>query len=125
VKVLGSAVAGEAGKKVVESTTREAKKAYRQNKTAVNAAAKKAAKAVAGSAALRAGAYGAAAAGVLYAGGKALDANRAREARAWANKQLAITKKKVKLTPEQERTLWQQYYDHALKQPVTNSFVGK
>ena len=126
VKVLGSAVAGEATKKVGESVAREAKKAVRQNKDAIKSAAKSAGKAVAGSAALRAGVTGAAIAGTLYVGGKVLDANRAREAKKWADQQLAATRKKLpKLTPEQAATLWNQYYQHALKKPVTNSFSGK
>jgi hypothetical protein len=124
VKVLGSAVAGEATKKVGESIAREAKKAVRTNKSAL----KSGAKAVAGSAAARAGLAGAAIAGTLYVGGKALDANREREAQRWAKEQLAATKKKLgkqKLTPEQEQKLYQQYVEHARKKPVSNPFVGK
>lgn len=125
VKVLTTAVAGEVGKKVAEHTYREAKKAVRQNKDTLKSAAKSAAKAAAGSAAVRAGVYGAAAAGVVAAGGAALSAQRRKEAKAFADRELAKTRKKVKLTDAQASTLWQQYYDFKLKQPVTNSFVGK
>lgn len=68
-------------------------------------------------------------AGVAVAGGKALTANRKREARAFAARELAKTKKRLpkgqRLTPDQEATLRQQYYDFAVKRPVTNSFSGK
>lgn len=124
VKVLGTAVAGEATKKVGESVYREAKKAARQNKTAIKAAAKK----VLTGGAATAGATGVGIAATLYAGGKALDANRRREARAFAASQLALTKKRLapqQLTKQQADTLYQQYYEHALKQPVQNPYLGK
>lgn len=128
VKVLGAAVAGEATKKVGESVAREAKKAVRQNKGAI----KKAAKTVAGSGALaagaRAGVVGAAIAGTLAAGGAALSANRRREAAAFAKAQLARTKSKLPkgaLSAAQEKTLYDQYYQFALSKPVTNPYSGK
>jgi hypothetical protein len=127
VKVLGSAVAGEASKKVAGDVARQAKKAVRQSGGA-RAVAKKVAKVAAGSAAVRAGAVGAGIAGTLYVGGKALDANRRREAAKWAAKQVSLTKKRLapqKLTPEQEATLYRQYFDHFVQQPVTNPFLGK
>lgn len=128
VKVLGAAVAGEATKKVGESLAREAKKAVRQNRAPIAKAAKK----VAGSAALaagaRAGLVGAAVAGTLVAGGAALSANRRREAAAYAKAQLARTKSKLPkgaLSAAQEKTLYDQYYQFALSKPVTNPYTGK
>jgi hypothetical protein len=64
----------------------------------------------------------------LKVGGKALTANRRREATNFANQELAKTKKRLgqqRLTSEQEQTLWQQYFDFAVKRPVTNPFLGK
>lgn len=124
VRVLGQAVAVESGKKVAEHIAREAKKAARTPaaKKAIATAVKKVLPAAA-----TLGATGAGIAATVYVGGKALTANREREARAFAKRELANTKKRLtqKLTAEQERTLYEQYYRHALKQPVTNSFVGK
>lgn len=125
VRVLGQAVAAESGKKVAEHVVREAKKAVRQS-----GGAKAVVKKVAGSAGAatlaRAGLYGAAFAGVLYTGAVALNAQRAREAKKWADEQLSITRKRLpQLTVGQAQTLWNQYFEHAMKRPVTNSFVGK
>lgn len=123
VKVLGSAVAGEATKKVAEHVAREVKKAARTpgGKATAKAVLKKAA-AVAGVVPTIAG-IGA----TLYVGGKALKANRSKECRAWAKEQLAATKKRLteKLTPQMEATLLAQYEAHCNKKPVTNPFLGK
>lgn len=124
VKVLGAAVATESGKKVVEHTVREARKALRTPKgraTAVRVAksAGKAVKAVGTATAIGA---------VLAIGGAALDANRRREARAYAKRELAATKKRLapqKLTAEQEATLLRQYEEYYAKLPVQNPYTGK
>lgn len=125
VKVLGTAVAVESGKKVAEQATRNvraaAKKAAKNPK--VKAAAISGAKKVAKVAGAATGAGV-----VLVAGGAALSANRRREAAAWARSQLAATKKRLapqKLTAQQEATLYNQYYEFALRRPVTNSTLGK
>lgn len=123
VRVLGTAVAGEATKKVGEHIAREAKKAART--PAGRAAAKKAltkAAAVAG-VVPTAAAIGA----TLYVGGKVLKANRSRECKAWAKRQLADTKRRLtqKLDAAQEATLLRQYEEHCAKQPVTNPYTGK
>lgn len=128
VKVLGTAVAGEATKKVGESIAREAKKAVRQNKAPITKAAKKVAGSAAVAAGARAGLVGAAIAGTLAAGGAALSANRRREAAAFAKAQLARTKSKLPkgaLSAAQEKTLYDQYYQFALSKPVTNPYSGK
>lgn len=128
VKVLGAAVAGEATKKVGESIAREAKKAVRQNKAPITKAAKKVAGSAAVAAGARAGLVGAAIAGTLAAGGAALSANRRREAAAFAKAQLARTKSKLPkgaLSAAQEKTLYDQYYQFALSKPVTNPYSGK
>lgn len=64
---------------------------------------------------------------VLKVGGKALTANRQREAKKFADAELAKTKKRMgsQITPQIAATLWQQYYDFKLKQPVTTSYLGK
>lgn len=125
VKVLGSAVAGEVGRKVTSDIVRAAKKHARSSGTQkqVIAAAKKALPLAAGIG--KAGVVGAAIGGTLVVGGRVLDANRDREAKKWADQQLAATKKKVKLTAEQERVLHGQYVSHAKKKAVTNPFTGK
>jgi len=66
-------------------------------------------------------------AGILKVGGQALTANRKREAKKFADSELAKTKKRMgaQITPAIAATLWQQYYDFKLKQPVTSSFLGK
>lgn len=128
VKVLGSAVAGEATKKVGEHIVREAKKAARSNKPAIKAAAKKILSSGAVGTVATAGATAAGIGATLYVGGKALTANRQREARNFADTQLRLTRDRLKpqqLTAEQAKTLWNQYYQHALKAPVQNSFSGK
>lgn len=123
VKVLGAAVATESGKKIVEHTVTEARKALR------TPTGRKAAVAVAKKAAGAAKAVGTATAigAVLAIGGAALDANREREASKYADKQLAATKKRLKqrLTAEQEATLKQQYAEYYKKLPPSNSFTGK
>lgn len=123
VKVLGQAVAGEITKKVATDIKREAKKVLRKPET--KAALKTAAKDY-GVPLAKATAVGAAIAGTLAIGGAQLTRQRKNEAVRWANQQLAITRKKLpQLTSEQANALWRQYYDHALKQPVQNPFVGK
>lgn len=123
VKVLGTAIATEVGKKVVEHVGKEAKEALSHPET--RAALKSGLKAVAGSGAAAAGLTGAAIAGTLYVGAKVLAANRNREARLWADEQLAATGKKIRLTQAQADTLWKQYYDYAVKKPTENPFLGK
>ena len=122
VKVLGSAVAEEAAKKVAGNIYREAKKAVRQpaTKKALVEVAKKV-----GIPLAKATGVAAAIAGTLAVGGAALTSQREKEAARWADQQLRATRKKVTLTNDQARTLWHQYYDHALKKPVTNPFTGK
>lgn len=104
--------------------TDAARKTARKNAPKIKAAVKKYAKPV-GKVVVPV----AATAGILAAGGKALTANRKREANRFAEKELAKTKKRLpkgqRLTPQMESTLRQQYYDAALKRPVTNSFSGK
>lgn len=126
VKVLGSAVAGEATKKVAQHVAREVKKAAtsKSGKAAVKSALTKAAK-VAGVVPTVAG-IGA----TLYVGGKVLKANRSRECKAWAKEQLRLTEQRLgagakQLTAEHRATLLAQYEDHCNKKPVTNPFVGK
>lgn len=125
VRVLGTAVAGEAGKKIVTEASRTVKKkvASKAGREALKSAAKKAAPL--GAAALRAAPVVGGIAATLYAGGKALTANRARECKQWAQEQLRATEAKVKLTPEHRRTLLAQYEAHCKKKSVTNSFSGK
>ena len=125
VKVLGAAVAAESGKKIAESAYQTAKKkaTSRAGQAAIKKAVKKAAPIAA--TVVRGGvATGA----VLYAGGKALSANRRRECRAYAKAQLTATEKRLgkqKLSSEQRATLLRQYQEHCEKQPVTNTFTGK
>ncbi len=123
VRVLGTAVATESGKKVVEHAVTHARKALKT--PAGRAAAVKAAK----SAAKAAKAVGTVTAigAVLAIGGAALDANRARECRAYAKRELAATKKRLaqKLTAEQEATLLSQYEEFCKKQPPNNPYSGK
>lgn len=122
--MLGQAVAGEITKKVGADIKREAKKALRNPET--KAAVKKIAK-EAGVPLLKATAVGAAIAGTLAIGGAALTKQREKEAKRWADVQLGLTRKRLKaaMSAEQANTLWRQYYEHALKQPVQNPFVGK
>lgn len=125
VKVLGTAVAVESAKKAGENVYREAKVAVKKaaKKESVRQAAKGAAKTAA-----KVGAAGTGAGVILYAGGKALTANREREAKKWAASQLAATRKRLapqKLTTEQANALYDQYYRHALKQAPKNSYSGK
>lgn len=123
VRVLGTAVAGEATKKVGEHIAREARKAAR-TKTGREAAKKalKKAAAVAGVVPTAAGV-----AATLYVGGKVLKANRSRECKQWARQQLAATEQRLtqKLTATQKATLLKQYEDHCNKKPVTNPYAGK
>ena len=125
VKVLGAAVAAESGKKIAESAYESAKKkaASKSGRAAIKKAVKQAAPIAA--TVVRGGvATGA----VLYAGGKALTANRARECRAWAKQQLALTEQRLgkqKLTSQQRSTLLGQYEEQCKKRPVTNSTLGK
>lgn len=124
VKVLGSAVAGEVGKKVAEHTYREAKKAVRtpEGRAALKQGAQIAKKVGKGTL------VGVAIGTTLHYGGKVLDAQREKEAKAWARQQLAATKQRLgkqKLTAAQEATLLKQYEDHFKKRPVTNPYTGK
>lgn len=123
--MLGQAVAGEVAKKVGTSIQREAKKALRQPETKKQliAVAKKV-----GIPLAKATGVAAAIAGTLAIGGGALTGQREKEAGQWADQQLALTRKRLgsaTLTTEQAATLWQQYFTHAMKQPVKNPFVGK
>lgn len=125
VRVLTTAVAGEVTRKVGEQVVETAKKKVtsRSGKAAIKKAVKTAAP-IAGVAVKSAGAAGA----ILYVGGKALTANRAREAKSYAKQQLALTEKRLgkqKLTAEQKKTLLAQYEAHALKKAPTNSYSGK
>lgn len=123
VKVLAGAVAQESGKKVVEHVAREARKALRTPKG--RAAAVSVAKKAAGAA--KALGTATAIGAVLAIGGAALDANREREAKQYADRELSKTKKRLKqrLTAEQEATLKQQYAEYYKKLPPSNSFSGK
>lgn len=77
--------------------------------------------------------YGATIAGValpLYIGykaAKAIPATRVKEAKAFADKELAKTRKRMGalFVEDQAPILWSQYFDFKLKQPVTNPFLGK
>lgn len=121
VKVLGAAVAAESGKKVADHVVREAKKAI--NKPAARAALKKAApRALKAIGALT---YTGA---ILTLGAAALDAERGRQAKKFADRELATARKRLRpqeLTQEQAQTLYNQYYEYAFKQPVQNSYLGK
>lgn len=123
VKVLGAAVAAESGKKVVEHIAKEARKQIAKpstRKAAVNLAKKTAGAVKAVGTATAIGA-------TLAIGGAALDAQRDREARKYADRELAATKKRLggKITAEQAATLHQQYMDFYKKQPVQNPYLGK
>lgn len=120
VKVLGQAVAGEVGKKVAEHAAREGKKALGQ--PAVRAALKRVAPA-----AVAVTVYTALAGAAIAAAAYGIERDHAKQAAAFANRELERTARGVKdLTPEQAATLWHQYYDYALKQPAaTNTFLGK
>jgi len=66
--------------------------------------------------------------GIAIAAAKQIPKQRQRDAKKFADRELARTKKKLgkqRLTAEQEATLRQQYYEHALKKPVSNSYLGK
>lgn len=124
VKVLGTAVATEVAKKTAEHVVREGRKAVREPHV------REALKAVAtnvGVPLAKATLVGALVAGTLAAGGAALTSNREKEAKRWADDQLAQTRKQLgtSLTKDQADTLWKQYYDFALKQPVQNTYLGK
>jgi len=126
VRVLGVAVATEAGKKVAESAYDSAKKHARSKagRESLKRAAKTAAPAAL--AAARAVPVVGGIAATAYVGGKALTAQRKREAKQWADSQLKATRKRLpNLTADQARVLWQQYYDVAVKKPVQNTFTGK
>lgn len=58
---------------------------------------------------------------------KQIPIQRRKEATAFANRELAKTKSRMKqpLPPDQEKILWQQYFDWFVRQPVTNPFLGK
>lgn len=126
VRVLGEAVAGEVAKKTAEHIGKEAKAALTKPETqaalkkAVVAAAPLAATVVKGTA-IGLGIYA-----TLALGGRALTSNREKEAAAFADAELAKTKAKLpSLTQDQGVTLWKQYFDFKMKQPVTNPFLGK
>ena len=123
VKVLGAAVATESGKKIVEHTVTEARKALR-TPTGRAAAARVASKAAG---AVKVVGTATAIGAVLAIGGAALDANREREAQRYADRELAKTRKRLKqsLTAEQAATLHAQYVEYYKKLPPQNSFVGK
>jgi hypothetical protein len=121
VKVLGTAVAGQLAQQGISSAKRQVKTTLRKpaTKKAIKAAAPKIAKAAGTATAIGA---------VLVGGATALAANRERECRKYAEKQLAATKKRLppgSVTPEMEATLRQQYFDHCSKQPVQNPYLGK
>lgn len=117
VKVLATAVAVDATKKAAADAKRQVKAALKkpETKKAIAKVAKQYGVPVAKAAGLTT-----AAGAILIGGGAALSANRKREARAFADRELAKSKKRLgsALTAEQAKILWQQYYDHALKQPV-------
>jgi hypothetical protein len=120
VSVLASAVGGEVAKKVGEHAAREIKKASGNPKA--QAAIKKAL----GSLPILGGLGVAAGAATVYAAAKGIGREHDKRARAWADAQLATTRKSTRLTQAQADVLWKQYYDFALKQAAaTNTFIGK
>lgn len=123
MKVLGTAIALESGKKVVEHVAKSAKEALAEPgaRAAITAAAKKY-----GLPVLRvAGIYGALLGIGVWAASR-IPKEHEKEARAWADLQLGLTARKLpNLTGDQAGTLWQQYYRYALKQGTTNSYLGK
>lgn len=126
VRVLGQAVAGEVAKKTAEHIGREAKAALKKPETqaALKNAAIKAAPLAA--AAVRTGLVGLGIYATLALGKRALTSQREKESAAFADAELSKTKAKLpSLTQDQAVTLWKQYFDFKMKQPVTNSFVGK
>lgn len=126
VRVLGQAVAGEVAKKTAEHIGKEARKALSEpaTKEALKSAVTKAAPLAA--AIVRGSAVGLGIYATLALGGRALTSQREKEAAAFADSELAKTKAKLpSLTQDQGVTLWKQYFDFKMKQPVTNSFVGK
>lgn len=124
LRAAGTAVAVDAGKSVARDARRALQK--RGVKQKAVAAVKKYAPVALG-VAKRAAIPVAIATGTLYAGGKALTANREREAQAFAKRELANTEKRLKrkLTAQERSTLQRQYVEYARKKPVTNSFSGK
>jgi hypothetical protein len=126
VSVLGQAVATEVGKKVAEHVGKEAKAALTKPETqaALKSAVAKAAPVAA--AVVRGSVVGLGIYATLALGGRALTNQREKEAARFADAELAKTKAKLpSLTQDQGVTLWKQYFDFKMKQPVTNSFVGK
>lgn len=126
VKVLGTAVATEVGKETAKHLGREAQKAFKEPET--QAALKSAVKAAApvAAAVVRTGLVGLGIYATLALGGRALTSQREKEAAKFADDQLAATKKQLpSLTQDQGVTLWKQYFDFKMKQPVTNPFLGK
>lgn len=125
VRVLGEAVAGEVAKKTAEHIGKEARDALKKPETqeALKKAAVKAAPLAA--AAVRTGLVGLGIYATLALGGRALTSQREKESARFADAELAKTQAKVSLTKDQAVTLWKQYFDFKMKQPVTNSFVGK
>ena len=120
VSVLAQAVGGEVAKKVGEHAAREIKKASGNPKA--QAAIKKAL----GGLPILGGLGVAAGAATVYAAAKGISREHDKRSRAWADAQLATTRKSTRLTQAQADVLWKQYYDFALKQPAaTNSFSGK
>lgn len=126
VSVLGQAVATEVGKKVAEHVGKEAKAALTKPETqaALKSAVAKAAPVAA--AVARGSVVGLGIYATLALGGKALTSQREREAARFADSELAKTKKQLpQLTQDQGVTLWKQYFDFKMKQPVTNTYLGK
>lgn len=126
VRVLGEAVAGEVAKKTAEHIGKEAKAALTKPETqaALKSAAIKAAPLAA--AAVRTGLVGLGIYATLALGGRALTSQREKEAARFADSELAKTRKQLpQLTQDQGVTLWKQYFDFKMKQPVTNTYLGK
>lgn len=128
VKVLGTAVAVESGKKVAEHTVREAKKAL---KTPAGRAASQRALSIAKKAAVSGGKIlgAATAAGALIGlAAQGIETEKRKNARKAAERELAATEKRLgkqKLTKEQRETLKKQYEDFYYKKPIENPVVGK
>lgn len=117
VKVLGTAVAVESGKKVTQQVAREAKK---QLRTPAGKALVKRATRTLGTVAKKVG--GATAIGaVIGAAAVGIDKSKRREAKKAAQRELAATKKRLapqRLTAQQEAELLRQYEEHFYRQPV-------
>lgn len=117
VKVLGTAVAVESGKKVTQQVAREARK---QLRTPAGKRLVKRATQTLGTVAKKVG--GATAIGaVIGAAAVGIDKSKRREAKKAAQRELAATKKRLapqRLTAQQEAELLRQYEEHFYRQPV-------